>query len=83
MADIPRWRLQGDWFDTCSCSIPCPCTFAQPPTSDPCEGVLAWHIRTGNYGDVTVGDCTTQPSRLAVHIDNLIFGTANDLGRHT
>ena len=32
MADIPKWRVQGDWFDTCNCSIPCPCTFAQPPT---------------------------------------------------
>lgn len=31
---------------------PCPCTFAQPPTSGDCEGILAWHIRKGNYGDV-------------------------------
>jgi hypothetical protein len=52
MADIPSWRVKGDWFDTCNCSIPCPCTFAQPPTGDNCEGVLAWHIRTGLYGDV-------------------------------
>jgi hypothetical protein len=41
-----------DWFDTCKCSIPCPCTFAQPPTTGDCEGILAWHIRNGNYGDV-------------------------------
>ena len=52
MADIPKWRVQGDWFDTCNCSIPCPCTFAQPPTSGICDGILAWHIRKGNYGDV-------------------------------
>ena len=52
MADIPKWRVQGDWFDTCKCSIPCPCTFAQPPTTGDCEGILSWHIRTGNYGDV-------------------------------
>ena len=24
MADIPNWRVHGDWFDTCNCSIPCP-----------------------------------------------------------
>src|SRR5688500_18052499 len=54
MADIPKWRVKGDWFDTCSCSIPCPCTFAQPPTGDTCEGVLAWHIREGSYGDVSL-----------------------------
>jgi hypothetical protein len=23
MADIPKWRVQGDWFDTCKCSVPC------------------------------------------------------------
>lgn len=52
MADVPRWHIAGDWFDTCNCSIPCPCTFAQPPTTGECEGILAWHIRKGNYGDV-------------------------------
>jgi hypothetical protein len=52
MAEIPRWRLTGDWFDVCSCSIPCPCTFAQAPTDGECNGVLAWHIREGSYGDV-------------------------------
>jgi hypothetical protein len=52
MPEIPRWRVTGDWFDTCSCTIPCPCTFAQPPTTGDCEGILAWNIRQGNYGDV-------------------------------
>ncbi|NUT44125.1 MAG: DUF1326 domain-containing protein [Thermoactinospora sp.] len=47
-----RWHLTGDWFDVCKCAIPCPCTFAQPPTYGDCEGVLAWHIREGSYGDV-------------------------------
>lgn len=52
MAEVPSWHIRGDWFDTCKCSIPCPCTFAQPPTTGDCEGILAWHIRDGNYGDV-------------------------------
>ncbi len=52
MVDIPRWELRGDWFDVCKCNIPCPCTFAQPPTSGDCDGVLAYHIREGRYGDV-------------------------------
>jgi hypothetical protein len=49
--DVPKWKLSGDWFDVCKCSIPCPCEFAQTPTFGDCEGVLAYHIRTGNYGD--------------------------------
>lgn len=56
MSDIPDWRLQGDWFDTCSCFIPCPCTFAQPPRPEECEGVMAWHVREGRYGSVALDD---------------------------
>ncbi|MCB5179680.1 DUF1326 domain-containing protein [Streptomyces antimicrobicus] len=51
-ATIPRWHVEGDWFDTCRCDVPCPCTFAQPPTYGACDGVLAWHIDRGSYGDV-------------------------------
>ena len=53
MADsIPRWHLAGDWFDICSCNIPCPCEFAQPPTNNACQGLLVWHIRDGHYGEL-------------------------------
>jgi hypothetical protein len=52
MTDVPQWRIAGDWFDVCKCNIPCPCTFAQPPSSGDCEGVLAWHIGESHYGDV-------------------------------
>jgi hypothetical protein len=54
MGTIPEWRLVGDWFDICSCDIPCPCEFAQAPTNNACIGMLAWHIRQGHYGDVAL-----------------------------
>jgi hypothetical protein len=44
MADVPAWRIRGDWFDVCKCTIPCPCTFGQAPSEGDCEGILAWHI---------------------------------------
>ena len=52
MANVPSWWMRGDWFDVCSCNIACPCEFAQPPTNNHCEGVLAYHIREGAYGDI-------------------------------
>jgi hypothetical protein len=52
MADVPKWRIAGDWFDVCKCTIPCPCTFAQAPSEGDCEGILVWHMREGQYGDV-------------------------------
>jgi hypothetical protein len=50
--ESPEWRLRGDWFDVCRCDIPCPCEFAQPPTDGWCQGVLAYHVREGHYGDI-------------------------------
>lgn len=50
MATVPSWWMRGDWFDVCSCNIACPCEFAQPPTNNHCEGVLAYHVREGDYG---------------------------------
>ena len=52
MSDFPSWHIVGDWFDTCSCAVPCPCTFAQAPDNGFCESVLFWHVREGYYGDV-------------------------------
>jgi hypothetical protein len=54
MNETPQWWMKGDWFDVCSCSIPCPCSFAQAPTSNHCEGVMAYHVREGAYGQVRV-----------------------------
>ncbi len=51
MAEVPGWRVVGDWFDVCKCAVPCPCTFAQAPTYGDCEGILAWHIREGHFGE--------------------------------
>jgi hypothetical protein len=55
-ANIPKWAASGDWFDVCKCSIPCPCEFAQTPTYGDCDGVLAYHIKKGNYGQTLLDD---------------------------
>lgn len=52
MEDIPQWWMKGAWFDACSCDIPCPCGFAQPPTNGHCEGIMAYHIDEGAFGDL-------------------------------
>ena len=52
--DIPKWSLLGDWFDVCKCNIPCPCTFAQTPSYGDCDGVLVYHIKKGQYGEISL-----------------------------
>lgn len=56
MADIQDWRLKGEWFDVCRCRVPCGCTFAQAPDEGECNGILAWHVSEGHYGDVRLDD---------------------------
>jgi hypothetical protein len=56
MAEGPSWRVRGDWFDVCRCRVPCGCTFAQAPDDGQCDGILAWHIREGSYGEVKLDD---------------------------
>ena len=53
---IPKWKVIGDWFDVCKCSMPCPCEFAQTPTYGDCEGILAYNIKKGNYGETSLDD---------------------------
>ncbi|HET6633976.1 MAG TPA: DUF1326 domain-containing protein [Streptomyces sp.] len=48
---IEKWHVKGQWFDACKCAIPCPCSFAQPPTYGDCNGILLWHVLEGVYGD--------------------------------
>ena len=81
MNGVPKWSVQGDWFDTCSCSIPCPCTFAQPPTNDTCDGILAWHIRTGRYGDVALDGLNVMALGSGKHLGRQDEGVDGDLPR--
>lgn len=48
---IPNWRIEGEWFDVCTCNVPCPCTFAQAPTDNHCEVLFAYRINDGYYGN--------------------------------
>ena len=52
--NVPKWTASGDWFDVCKCNIPCPCVFAQTPSYGDCDGVMAYHIKKGQYGKVSL-----------------------------
>lgn len=56
MAEVSQCHVAGDWFDVCSCDIACPCIFGQPPTNNICRGVLAYGVREGHFGDVTLAN---------------------------
>lgn len=51
-ASHPQWSFQADYLQACNCDYGCPCEFSAPPTKGYCEGMGAWRIRQGHYGDI-------------------------------
>ena len=47
-----KWVLEADFLQACNCDYGCPCEFEAPPTRGACEGMGAWRITKGRYGDV-------------------------------
>jgi hypothetical protein len=52
MAQGTRWSIEADFIQACNCDYGCPCEFEAPPTTGFCQGMGAYRISKGNYGDV-------------------------------
>jgi hypothetical protein len=68
-----KWSFEADYLQGCSCDYGCPCEFSAPPTRGFCEGMGAWRITRGNYGDVSLnGLCLGFAARWpkAIHEGN-------------
>jgi hypothetical protein len=51
------WRLEGTYFESCSCDAVCPCTwsaFTAKATLDRCRALLAYHVDSGEIDGVDV-----------------------------
>ena len=49
-----KWAIDADYLQGCNCDYGCPCEFEAPPTMGYCEGLGAWRINTGRYGEVAL-----------------------------
>lgn len=52
MSNPTKWNIEADFIQACNCDYGCPCEFSAPPTKGFCEGMGAWQIKRGNFGDV-------------------------------
>src|SRR6266536_68886 len=55
------WRLDGTYFETCSCDMVCPCTtsgLTMPADQDRCRVVLAFHVARGEVDGLDVSGKT-------------------------
>ena len=78
MADAVKvkWAMEADYIQGCNCDYGCPCEYEAPPTQGHCDGMIAWRINRGHYGDVSldglgIGFAAHWPE--AIHLGN---GTA-------
>jgi hypothetical protein len=65
------WKLDGTYFENCSCEMVCPCTtsgFAAKASYDRCNFLLVFHIDRGtiegtDVSGLTVGIIGDTPQR--------------------
>lgn len=55
-APTQSWQVSGTYFEGCTCTAMCPCVLLDAPTEGDCTAAVAWHIDSGNYGDVVLND---------------------------
>lgn len=53
----PQWKINGDYFEACSCDSVCPCPtsgLAARPTKGSCDAGLVFHIERGTHGTTSL-----------------------------
>ena len=54
------WKLEGQYFENCSCDVPCPCTVSLDLGADydRCNAFLAFQVESGEVDGVDVSGLT-------------------------
>jgi hypothetical protein len=54
------WKLEGQYFENCSCDVPCPCTVSLDlgADRDRCHAFLVFQVESGDIEGVDVGGLT-------------------------
>jgi hypothetical protein len=51
----PRWKVAGQYYETCSCDFVCPCVLTQltaKPSKGSCTFAMSFKIEQGKFGEV-------------------------------
>jgi len=58
------FSVEGDYFETCTCDVSCPCIWLKPADRDACDVMFAWHVTAGQKDGV---DLSGLNAVMAVH----------------
>ena len=76
-----KWHLRGNYFESCTCDLVCPCIFLKSPTKGYCKAMVGWQITDGQMNDTDLSglnvalylnapsDLTDGGWRVALYID--------------
>ena len=49
-----KWSIECDYMESCNCDFGCACNFSGFPNYGRCEALVGYHIRSDNYGNVSL-----------------------------
>ncbi len=44
-----QWRIEGTYFEACTCKGACPCLYGGDPTERTCDALVGWHVEQGRF----------------------------------
>ena len=54
-----KWKISGDYFESCNCDVICACLVQNPPPHGRCDAALAFHLAEGTYGQTSLKGLNT------------------------
>src|SRR4029078_690067 len=57
----PKWKVSGQYYETCSCDFVCPCILGQMavrPSKGSCTFAMAMQVERGSFGSVPLNGLT-------------------------
>lgn len=46
---MAKWKVEGDYFESCNCNTTCQCIFLSDPDNGFCDVEVAWHVDKGEF----------------------------------
>jgi hypothetical protein len=53
-----NYDIKGQYYETCSCAVSCPCAAMMKPTEPHCDAVMTFHIEKGHVGKTKLDGLT-------------------------
>jgi hypothetical protein len=48
------WQAEGQLLESCTCNVPCPCNFGQPPSHGSCNALFVYRLDHAHYGPIVL-----------------------------